>query len=73
MTTYNVYGHLGYEIFSKEESKNSIIRLLNKAIFHDIHHQQTNKNYGLYFTFWDKLMGTFEPPSKRAVEKEEEI
>jgi hypothetical protein len=24
----------------------------------DLHHQRPKGNYGLYFTFWDQLMGT---------------
>jgi sterol desaturase/sphingolipid hydroxylase (fatty acid hydroxylase superfamily) len=25
---------------------------------HDLHHKNPNVNFGLYFRFWDKLMGT---------------
>jgi sterol desaturase/sphingolipid hydroxylase (fatty acid hydroxylase superfamily) len=28
---------------------------------HDIHHAEAGWNYGLYFTWWDRLMGTEHP------------
>jgi sterol desaturase/sphingolipid hydroxylase (fatty acid hydroxylase superfamily) len=27
-------------------------------VYHNLHHERFNGNYGLYFTFWDRLMGT---------------
>ena len=28
---------------------------------HDLHHAQAGWNYGLYFTWWDRMMGTEHP------------
>jgi sterol desaturase/sphingolipid hydroxylase (fatty acid hydroxylase superfamily) len=28
---------------------------------HSIHHRKYTVHYGLYFTFWDKLLGTQDP------------
>ncbi|MEO0851836.1 MAG: fatty acid hydroxylase family protein, partial [Pseudomonadota bacterium] len=28
------------------------------ASHHNVHHRDYNANYGLYFRFWDQLMGT---------------
>jgi Delta7-sterol 5-desaturase len=55
---YNVYGHLGYELYPKNFSKHWFGRWINTSVAHNMHHQYFNGNYGLYFTFWDRVMGT---------------
>lgn len=32
--------------------------VLTTTTHHDLHHQKFQGNYGFYFTFWDRLMGT---------------
>jgi lathosterol oxidase len=39
--------------------------ILNGAGHHIIHHSQFNWNYGQYFTFWDRLLGTHKLESHR--------
>ncbi len=34
---------------------------LTTTTHHDLHHAQAGWNYGLYFTWWDRLMGTEHP------------
>ncbi len=58
MTTYNVYGHLGWEIYPKSFARSIFGKWLNTSISHNLHHQFFKGNYGLYFMFWDKIMGT---------------
>ncbi len=58
MIFYNVYGHLGYELFPKRFNKNPIGKWLNTSINHNQHHEKFHGNYGLYFLFWDRLLGT---------------
>lgn len=58
MIIYNVYGHLGYEIYPKGFNRHWIGRWINTSVNHNLHHQHFKGNYGLYFTFWDRLMGT---------------
>lgn len=58
MMVYNVYGHLGYEIFPKRFYKHPIGKWLNTSTAHNQHHRHFKGNYGLYFMFWDKWMGT---------------
>lgn len=58
MTSYNVYGHLGWELYPKNFNKHWLGKHLNTSINHNMHHQYFKGNYGLYFTFWDNLMGT---------------
>jgi Delta7-sterol 5-desaturase len=54
MTIINVLGHLGYEMFPI-----SVRKWQNTSTNHNIHHEQGKFNYGLYFTFWDRLMKTY--------------
>ena len=58
MIVYNVYGHLGYELYPKGFSKNPIGKWINTSVNHNQHHQYYKGNYGLYFLFWDRVMGT---------------
>jgi len=55
---YNVYGHLGFEIYPKGFNKHWLGKWMNTSVSHNQHHQYFKGNYGLYFTFWDRLMGT---------------
>jgi Delta7-sterol 5-desaturase len=58
MTVSAVINHAGVEIFPKKFADHPIGRWLIGATHHDIHHKQFRTNFGLYFTFWDKLMKT---------------
>lgn len=54
----NVVGHLGFE-FMPSKFRNSVPgKYFGSSTHHNLHHQKSNKNFGLYFTFWDKLMKT---------------
>lgn len=55
---YNVYGHLGFELYPKGFHKTWIGRWINTSTAHNLHHHRFNGNYGLYFLFWDRIMGT---------------
>ena len=61
MMIYNVYGHLGFELYPKGFSKSFIGRWINTSVNHNMHHHSINGNYGLYFLFWDRLMNTLHP------------
>jgi len=58
MTMYNVYGHLGFELYPKGFNKHWFGKWLNTSVNHNMHHQYFKGNYGLYFTFWDRMMNT---------------
>ncbi len=55
---YNVYGHLGYEIYPKGFHKHWLGKWINTSVHHNLHHKNFHGSYGLYFTFWDRIMGT---------------
>lgn len=46
--------HSGVEIFKKKLLRDHLIG----ATHHDLHHKEFTTNFGLYFTWWDKWMGT---------------
>lgn len=58
MMIYNVYGHLGYELYPAGFSRGMIGKWINTSFSHNQHHQYFEGNYGLYFLFWDRWMGT---------------
>jgi lathosterol oxidase len=61
MMMYNVYGHLGFELYSQGFSKSLIGKWINTSVNHNMHHQTVSGNYGLYFLWWDRWMGTLQP------------
>lgn len=58
MIVYNVYGHLGWELYPKGFSRHWLGKWINTSVNHNQHHQYFKGNYGLYFLFWDRIMGT---------------
>jgi len=55
---YNVYGHLGFELYPKNFTRHWFGKWINTSVAHNMHHQYFTGNYGLYFTIWDRAMGT---------------
>ncbi len=58
MTLLNVLGHLGFELFPKGFLDHKILRYHNTTTHHNMHHRYFHCNYGLYFNWWDRWMGT---------------
>jgi lathosterol oxidase len=58
----NVLGHLGVEIYPDFLRKNQITKYLNFSKDHNDHHNYFHGNYGLYFSFWDRIMKTYRNP-----------
>lgn len=58
MTISATVNHAGVEIYPKGKYGSWFGRLVIGATHHDVHHRKFLCNYGLYFTFWDRLMGT---------------
>lgn len=55
---YNVYGHLGFELYPKGFQRHRLGRWVNTSVSHNMHHRHFKGNYGFYFLFWDRWMGT---------------
>ncbi len=58
MTFSGTLNHAGVELYPKGFHKHWLGKWLIGATHHDQHHKKFKYNYGLYFTFWDKWMGT---------------
>lgn len=58
MTFSSVINHLDIEVYPDFFRKSSFGKLWIDATHHHFHHAEFNTNYGLYFTFWDKILGT---------------
>ena len=58
MTFSSVVNHLDIEIYPAFFRQSTFGKLWIDATHHHYHHKEFSTNYGLYFTFWDKIMGT---------------
>jgi sterol desaturase/sphingolipid hydroxylase (fatty acid hydroxylase superfamily) len=61
MTLWAVWNHLGYEMFPASFAQHWLGKWLIGSTHHAIHHRKYTMHYGLYFTFWDRVMGTQDP------------
>ncbi|KAB8329868.1 sterol desaturase family protein [Scytonema tolypothrichoides VB-61278] len=61
MTVWAVLTHLGFEIFPSSSPRHWLGRWFIGPMHHLIHHRKYTVHYGLYFTFWDNLLGTQHP------------
>ena len=59
----NAQGHSGIE-FHHHKWVDSPLDIFTTTTHHDLHHQKVKGNYGLYFTWWDRIMGTELPGYK---------
>jgi sterol desaturase/sphingolipid hydroxylase (fatty acid hydroxylase superfamily) len=57
MTVWSLVTHLGFELFPSFPT-HWFGKWLISSDHHSLHHRQYTKHYGLYFTFWDRLLGT---------------
>jgi sterol desaturase/sphingolipid hydroxylase (fatty acid hydroxylase superfamily) len=57
----NTLGHSGYELMPARRDGRPLFGFLTTVTHHDIHHAAAGWNYGLYFTWWDRMMGTEHP------------
>jgi len=61
-STYNIgwttYLHCGYELIPEKWQRSGPLSWLYSSRHHKLHHQNGQYNFGIYFIFWDRLMGT---------------
>ncbi len=69
MIIRNVMGHAGIEIYPKRWLNWPLLRLITTTTHHDLHHAEFRSNFGLYFTWWDRLMGTEHPQYRQEFAK----
>lgn len=56
---FSSLGHSGFEWSPRRMAGHPVFGWLTTTTHHDMHHLGCfNKNYGIHFTFWDRVMGT---------------
>lgn len=68
MIIRNVMAHAGHELFPAGWVDNPLTDWISTTTHHDLHHSEAH-NYGFYFTWWDRLMGTEHPRYKQEFRK----
>ena len=58
MTISATINHAGVEVYPSGKFGKWFQSIFIGATHHDAHHTKFNYNYGLYFTFWDRIMKT---------------
>ncbi|MEM8499433.1 MAG: sterol desaturase family protein [Pseudomonadota bacterium] len=61
MIIRNVLGHAGVEMYPLWWTRHPLSRWITSTTHHDLHHAEFKHNFGLYFTWWDRWMGTEHP------------
>jgi len=61
MMLRNALGHCGYEVFPARADGRPLLGWMTTVTHHDLHHADGRYNMGLYFTWWDRIMGTEHP------------
>ena len=69
LKVYNTIGHMGYELFPRAFGRHWLFRWSNSTTHHDLHHSRVKGHYGLYFNFWDRMMGTNLPEYRAEFER----
>jgi sterol desaturase/sphingolipid hydroxylase (fatty acid hydroxylase superfamily) len=58
MTIWAVVNHLGLEHLPVRFPHHWLGRWIIGPAHHSVHHDHQNKHFGLYFTFWDRVLGS---------------
>jgi Delta7-sterol 5-desaturase len=61
MILRNVQGHLSIELQGSGFTRHPILGWITTTTHHSLHHAHAGFDFGLYSTFWDRLMGTTHP------------
>lgn len=57
----NAFGHAGFEFAWPGFTRSPWTGWMSTTVHHDLHHSEGRYNFGLYFTWWDRWMGTEHP------------
>ncbi len=69
MTIWSVVNHLGLDRLPVNFPHHWLGKYFIGPAHHSLHHLKYSFNYGLYFTFWDKVLGTEDPTYSEKIEK----
>ena len=64
MTATAVLNHSGWEVLPRWMWRGPVGDWMISATHHNLHHTHYNRNFGLYFRVWDRLMGTDMMPAE---------
>lgn len=56
--SYGIFGHLKTDVFPDFWYRNPFTKWISTTKFHNDHHKNESRNYGFYFTIWDKIFKT---------------
>jgi Delta7-sterol 5-desaturase len=73
MIVRNVMGHAGVELMPRALADSRWFGWINATTHHDLHHSSFHYNYGLYFTWWDRWMGTEHPAYREQLRGHREV
>jgi Delta7-sterol 5-desaturase len=62
---FNLAGHLGHEVIPESVQNSFWGKWITTPTHHNVHHQVSNSNFGLYFNGWDVLFKTLNAKDKR--------
>lgn len=65
----SMIGHCGYEVYPQVVVNSRWFRWIATVSHHDMHHHYFHYNFGIYFTWWDKWMGTEHPDYEASVNR----
>jgi lathosterol oxidase len=60
MIARNVFGHLGIELLPRGFVRSPWLAWSTTTTHHCMHHRRVGANFGIYFTWWDRAMGTMD-------------
>jgi Delta7-sterol 5-desaturase len=69
MSAWAMVNHLSPEILPQWFPHHWLGNWIIGPAHHSIHHKYHNRHYGLYFTFWDRLMNTEDPRYRAKIQK----
>ena len=72
MSVWAVVNHLGLDELPCQFPHHWMGRWLIGPAHHSIHHLHQDRHFGLYFTFWDQIMGTEDRKYKQAMIKQKD-
>lgn len=65
----SMIGHCGYEVYPQIVVNSRWYKWIATVSHHDMHHHYFHHNFGIYFTWWDKWMGTEHPDYEASVNR----
>jgi Delta7-sterol 5-desaturase len=74
MILRNAIGHSGFELFPRNMPGSRAFGFITNVFHHDLHHRDIIRgNFGLYFTWWDRWMGTEHPDYTALVKRQRSV